>query len=150
MAGRGRIPNVINTADEAEPDWAVITGPVIEVPEIPDGISSGRRRTLKRLVMLELGKHPVTQVPLHPQAPEDASRKDRYPRDFTCGTCEHRFMWEYLGTSWGDGPKYYRHPKCDLLKNVSKSSTTDVARWLPACLMYRPVPVDNVTRDVVE
>jgi len=100
--------------------------------EVPSGLSADRRRTLRRLQLIELGQHPITHLPLHPQAPADASRWDRYPRPFTCGTCAHRFILHA-------GTKSYR--KCDLLTEPdqqSHSAVTDTFAWLPACLAYQP------------
>ena len=82
--------------------------------------------------MIELGTHPVTHLPIHPDAPEDASNRDRYPRPFTCGTCAHRVILQYHD---------YTYPKCDELTPALlevHSTRTDTYRWLPACIAYRP------------
>ncbi len=100
--------------------------------EIPEGISATRRRTLLRLISLERGIHPITSLPLHPQAPADASNKDRYPRFATCGTCVHRVVQQHHD---------YSYPKCDELSPAElalRTSRTDTYKWLPACVAYRP------------
>lgn len=101
--------------------------------EIPRSLSATRRRTLLRLILLDKGEHPVTHMPLHPQAPLDADRWDRYTREFTCGACAHRFVLQHHDK---------RYPKCDLLSQQAKgahSATTDTPKWLPACTAYQPV-----------
>lgn len=99
-----------------------------DLTEIPEGISRTRRMTLRRLQLIELGKHPITSLPIHPLAPADASKRDRYPRPFTCGECVHRI-------------RHHGYPKCDELTRHElelRSSRTDTYRWLPACIAYRP------------
>lgn len=103
-----------------------------DLTEIPEGISRTRRMTLRRLQMIELGSHPITTLPIHPLAPEDASRRDRHPRLFTCGTCVHRVVLQYHD---------YVYPKCDELTPAElevRSARTDTYKWLPACIAYRP------------
>lgn len=102
-------------------------------PEVPAGLSPTRKRTLRRLIMLELGTHPVTGLPVHPDAPVDASAKDRFPRPATCGTCEHRIV-QNLGTERS-------YPKCDRLSKdrlAARTAATDTPRWMPACIGYTP------------
>lgn len=102
--------------------------------EVPPGISADRRRTLQRLILIEKGEHPITHLPIHPDAPVDASRKDRYLRPLTCGTCAHRFVMKHHDKTY---------PKCDLLAPEAQqthSAVTDTPRWLPACVAYRPAP----------
>jgi hypothetical protein len=103
------------------------------LPEVPAGLSAGRRRTLRRLLLLELGKHPITGLPVHPDAPTDTTAKDRFPRPMTCGTCTHRFV-QNLGTERS-------YPKCDRLSKdrlEARTATTDTPRWMPACIGYTP------------
>jgi len=99
-----------------------------DLTEIPEGISRDRRQTLRRLQLIELGRHPITSLPIHPNAPDDASKRDRYPRPYTCGQCVHRIV-------------HHGYPKCDELTKLElevHSSRTDTYRWLPACIAYRP------------
>lgn len=103
-------------------------GPVRDVTPIPDGLSVGQRRTLRKLQLIELGRHPISGFLLHPNAPADASSKDRYVRDFTCGSCAHRV------TQRG-------YPKCDLT-TMSHTEATDTYRWYPGCMSWRPVIVE--------
>ena len=103
-----------------------------DLTPIPPGISAGRRRTLRRLQMIELGTHPISRLPISAAAPEDASRRDRFLRQFTCGTCAHRFVMMA-------GRKVY--PRCDLLSDetVEKhSAVTDTPRWMPARIDWLP------------
>lgn len=103
-----------------------------DLTEIPSGISAQRRRTLLRLLAIDLGRHPITTLPLHPQAPADASSKDRYPRPFTCGSCAHRVLLSYHTRDY---------PKCDELspaEMAKHTARTDTYKWLPACVAYRP------------
>lgn len=97
---------------------------------IPSGLSADRRRTLRRLQLIELGTHPISRLPIHPDAPGDAGSRDRYIRPLTCGSCTHRFVMQ-----WHDR----RYPKCDLLapeRQQKHSAVTDTPRWLPACIAY--------------
>ena len=115
-------------------------GPRLSVVEIPPGLSPGRRRTLRRLQMIEMGRHPITTFPLHPDAPDDATRKDRYPRPVTCGTCVHLVVLQHHNKTY---------MKCDLT-TMTHSENSDVRRWLPGCMSWRqaeePVsrPVDSL------
>lgn len=105
---------------------------VADLTDVTPGLSPDRRRTLRRLQLIELGRHPITHLPLHEQAPADASNKDRYPRFATCGTCVHRVVLEHHD---------YRYPKCDELSPAElalRTSRTDTYKWLPACVAYRP------------
>lgn len=104
---------------------------VADLTDVTPGLSADRRRTLRRLQLIELGKHPITHLPLHEQAPADASNRDRYPRPATCGTCVHRIVQRYHGRGY---------PKCDELAPAElalHTSRTDTYKWLPACVAYR-------------
>lgn len=121
--------NVVTTAEAALISRADAIG---DLTEIPAGLSAQRRRTLRRQLMIELRRHPITTLPLHPLAPADASNKDRYPRGFTCGTCAHRVLLSYHTRDY---------PKCDELtpsEMAKHTARTDTYRWLPACVAYRP------------
>lgn len=96
-------------------------------PEM-EGLSPGRRRTIRRLRDIARGVHPITGLPLHEDAPEDASRRDRFVRATTCGSCVHRM---FVGGHAKD------YPKCDL--RVTASEATDCPRWLPGCSAWKPV-----------
>ena len=101
--------------------------------EVPEGISRDRRRTLLRLISIERKVHPITTLPIHPDAPLDASSKDRFPRPQTCGTCIHR-----IKVNFGTERSY---PKCDLLTKerlAARTAATDTPRWMPACVGYAP------------
>lgn len=101
--------------------------------EVPPGISATRRRTLLRLISIELGRHPITGLPIIATAPADASNRDRHPRPFTCGTCVHRLV-----RIVGPGRSY---PKCDQLTKErleARTAATDTPRWMPACVAYSP------------
>lgn len=100
-------------------------GPRIADP-IPLGLPRRRKRTAEALQAIDLGKHPVTGLPLHPEAPEDSSRKDRYPRAFTCGTCLHLGRHVYYGTSV---------VFCEIATHDRPTR-----RWYPSCVQYRPIP----------
>lgn len=105
--------------------------------EVPEGISPGRRRTLLRIISIERGTHPITGLPIHDQAPPDASNRDRYPRPHTCGTCTHR----YTVTLFGDVGEGRAYPKCDRLtteRQEARTAATDTPRWMPACVAYTP------------
>lgn len=90
------------------------------------GLSPGARRTRRRLWLIEDGFNPLTKLPLHPQAPKDASASDRYLRDFTCGTCIHKLVFDV-------GSKTVA--KCD--KAITYSEASDLRNWLPACNAWR-------------
>jgi hypothetical protein len=109
--------------------------------EVPEGISRTRRRTLLRQISIEMGIHPITRLPLHPDVPTDASSKDRFPRPMTCGTCVHRIV-QNLGTE-------RNYPKCDRLTKerlAARTSSTDTPRWMPACVGYNPTEGFTWTR----
>lgn len=103
-------------------------GPRIADP-IPLGLPSRRKRTAEALQAIDLGKHPVTGLPLDPLAPVDASRKDRYPREHTCGTCVHLGRHIYHGTST---------VFCGI-------ATYDrlTRRWYPGCRLWKPIPDED-------
>lgn len=108
-------------------------GPRLDIPEIPDGLSRGRRWTIRRLQTIEMGRHPITTFPLHEDAPVDATSKDRYPRPVTCGTCAH-----LTPQKWHDKV----HLKCDLT-SMNRSERTDVRKWEPGCMSWREA-IDEV------
>jgi hypothetical protein len=98
-------------------------GPRIADP-IPPGLSRRQRETVKALQAIDLGRHPVTGLPLFPDAPLDASRKDRYRRWGTCGSCVHIETTVYCST---------RILSCGI-----STSNTGGRRWYPACIQYKP------------
>jgi hypothetical protein len=106
-------------------------GPVVP-PPLPAGraaelagLSPGARRTRRRLWDIEAGINPLTKLPLHPNAPTDATAKDRYLRDWTCGTCRFK-MTVTVGNK--------TVAKCR--KATTWSEYSDLRNWLPACQSY--------------
>jgi hypothetical protein len=85
-------------------------------------LSPGQRLTLRQANDITHGRHPLAGAPLHPQAPTDATRDDRTPRRYTCGTCCHRQF-------------QHRYPKCDVGPQSSGPATDVRAGW-PACIHY--------------
>lgn len=77
------------------------------------GLSADRRRTLRQRGDVDRGIHPLT----HGKARPDLGR---------CGTCAHRVMRGHGGQAF---------PKCDL-GPATRSASTDVRRWWPACDRY--------------
>src|SRR6478752_3871587 len=103
----------------------------LAVPEIPEDASPATRRKIKRLQLIELGRHPLTTLPLNPAAPGDASPKDRFIRPLTCGSCEHRFVLWTISK---------RYQKCDLTTAQAKSAhseATSTRVWYPGCMSWR-------------
>ena len=127
---------MLNTEDALFP--LADAGPQKVVPELGEKLSPGQRRTIKRLQLLALGQHPITRLPLHPDAPVDGTRFVRKIRPVTCGSCVHHF------SAWG-GKRTW--PKCDMVP-LSHSAASDAPAWFPGCMSYRPI--DNVTQPVVE
>jgi hypothetical protein len=99
-------------------------------------LSDGRRRTLRQFAELLTGTHPVTHLPLHPDAPPADDRKAAGPR---CGGCAFivRNERDYLkciqgrtgeiGTPTFRGGPYETH-----------GAASDLRAWFPACLRFEP------------
>lgn len=131
-----------------------------------------RRRTDIVSDRIAVGKHPLTNGPLHPEADRKRT-KDSDPAPFTCGTCMHR------------GPVGHNtrsYPKCLIplpgvpdepppeamydpahteaqrraqqrafwswhagrYPRVSRTDATDVRAWWPACPAYQPEETPDV------
>lgn len=113
--------------------------PAVPLPVVP--LSADRRRTARQAAAVAAGRHPLTRGPIHPLASphRDASAPKNDP--YTCGSCLHR--------SQGG---YHRWPKCWLpapgvgadappsrvYPRATRSATTDVRAWWPACPDYSP------------
>lgn len=101
-------------------------------PWVPTGLSRSKRRTALAKQAIDLNKHPMTGLPLHPDAPWDASNKDRKPREFTCGTCIHLL---HLKTAAG-----YPYLDCNLSTRESGARA-----WYPGCRQYKPTTLGEET-----
>jgi hypothetical protein len=93
-------------------------------PKVPKGLSRSRRRTALVLQTLDLNKHPMTGLPLHPDAPWDASKADRKPRPVTCATCVHLQHIDMGG---------YKTLDCNLA-----TRNTGQRAWWPGCAQWKP------------
>lgn len=82
-------------------------------------------RTQRAIASLAAGRHPVSRLVLHPDAPPVGDRKAPGPR---CGTCAHLFR-KVLGS----GSTYL---KCG--ENATGGPATDLRAWWPACAAYGP------------
>ena len=103
-----------------------------EPPEspVPDPeLSAGRRLTQRQTLHIRAGQHPLTGGILHPQADRHATKDDARGLAFTCGTCVHREIHTH-----NNG----RYPKCmqPQVGRDSRSATSDVRAWWPACGQY--------------
>lgn len=90
-----------------------------------DGVELGEdaRRTHRAAAALAAGRHPVSRLPLHPEAPPVGDRKAPGPR---CGTCTHLFRRVQGNT----------YLKCG--QNATGGPATDLRAWWPACAAYQP------------
>lgn len=104
-------------------------GPILS-PPIPKGLSRRKRRTALALRKLELGRHPLTGLPLHEQAPlfviRQVHHKRAKPLAFTCGSCAHLHRVIFAASSALD---------CDLA--VADNSAK---AWYPGCAQWKPIP----------
>jgi hypothetical protein len=103
----------------------------LQLPEIPEDASPALRRKIRRLQLIEKGRHPLTMLPLSTEAPGDAGPKDRFVRPVTCGSCAHRFLLATTGK---------RYQKCDLTTSQAKgarSEATSTRLWYPGCMSWR-------------
>lgn len=97
-------------------------------PDLNDGISADRRRTLRQAADIKAGRHPLMTGPLHPEADRNAMRDDGKNLPFRCGSCVHRVD--------------RGRPKCDLT-TMSGCAASDVRAWWPACPKYTPKPAEE-------
>lgn len=111
----------------------------------PPRLSPDRARTARQYRDVENGLNPLTRTPKHPDAPDDCSPTDRYPREGTCGTCKFR-------TSIEEGTKRLTRAsgeivevpkvalKCGFRKGerISYGPATDIRSWWPGCGDYKP------------
>ena len=90
---------------------------------LPAGLSTRQRRTAIKLQKIGLGLHPVTGLPLDPEAPKDTNRTRRQLQPHTCGTCAH----------------LYRVPNIERSELACDIATTPrpARRWYPACDQYK-------------
>lgn len=82
----------------------------------PEGLSAGRKRTLRNRALIDAGVHPATRRPLRDGA--------------TCGSCDH-----LVTTCTGPGRIFY---KCGLVP-LTAGAGTDVRLSWPACELWKPV-----------
>jgi hypothetical protein len=94
----------------------------------PATLSAGQRLTLRQLALIERGFNPL-RGPAHPNAtPEQCSPTAPKNQPYTCGTCLFR-----------QHVRGYDLPKCaaPFGPRPSRSPTTDVRAWWPACGTYQ-------------
>lgn len=91
---------------------------------LPSGLTTRRRRTAEKLQRIALGLHPLTGLPLHPDAPRDTNRSRRLPQLYTCGTCLHLSQVPNIERS-----------NLDCALSVY---TGGARRWWPGCDQYKP------------
>lgn len=107
-----------------------MTGPLFgDEPEPAPVLSAGQRLTARQKASIAAGVHPLTRLPIHPQAPRDPEPTDR-ARPFTCGQCAHRVPYRYHDRAY---------PKCGLV-SLAHSEATDCRAWWPACNRFEPTP----------
>jgi hypothetical protein len=110
-----------------------------ERPTAGPALSPDAARTRRQIAALGRGVHPITAGPLHPDAPDDATPKDRFPREGTCGTCA---FLVYLDDATPKHPNR-RTLKCNWANGarITRGPASDVRRWWPGCAQYTPVVI---------
>jgi hypothetical protein len=94
------------------------------------GLNRRQRLTARQQLSLDSGTHPITHVPLHPDA---APAGDRTAPGLRCGDCALlvRNHFQYLKCGARNG------------RLMTRGTATDVRRWYPACELFEPVPTDT-------
>ncbi len=98
-----------------------------------ESVGVDARRTQRQRALIAKGEHPLTRLPLHPQAPADTGPQVRRPQPFTCGTCTHLLDLDYHNR---------RYLKCEIAGDTH-CAASDCRRWWPACRQYEPRPDDK-------
>lgn len=99
----------------------------VDEPEL----SAGQRLTLRIAAKVATGVHPLMKGPLHPDATPQTTAAQ--PLGLCCGSCAHRAPGGF-----------HQWPKCEIGPQ-SRSATTDVRAWWPACPRHTPKTEETTT-----
>lgn len=114
-------------------DGGLFPEPPRTIEAEPDNLSDYQKFKRRVRLRISVGMHPLGYVPLHKEACWDPDNRHQGPR---CGGCAHRVHDEgypkcALPAVIGDRTTYPR---------VSRSSSSDIAAWWPACRDYERKP----------
>lgn len=107
----------------------------------PEKVSADRKRTARQLAGLGRGRHPISGLPLHPQA---APAADKTAAGLRCRDCRFRQQMggharSYPKCYWPD-PSLYR---LEELPRVTMGAATDCRAWFPACTDFEPATTEG-------